>query len=305
MIELKKISKSFGNMVVLEDVTMKMNHGNIYGLIGYNGVGKTTLLKILAGIYTPERGEVLIEEEKVYENPRIKQEIFFMTEESLAFPQSTLEDMRRFYKGYYKGWSDQTYEGLLKLFQIDPREKISTFSKGMQRQGGLILAFSTHCKYMLLDEAFDGLDLVMRRLVNEMIKYYVSDKDGIILITSHNLTELEQLAHKIFMLNHGQLVFEESTKRIETLYHKCTFLWENHLTQIPLEELGMKLLEQREQTYVGIMKGSSDEILKKLSLIGCERIELDRVQLEELFQAEGKVKHVDWSKIFKETDLHS
>ena len=142
MIEVERISKKFGDFLVLDDISFRAKEGEIYGLIGYNGVGKTTLMKIISGIYRPDAGSIRMDGKPVYENADAKKQCFFMTEEATYFSQASLVQMRKFYRGYYENWSDQTFEGLIRLFGVDPNMKISRFSKGMQRQASLVLALS-------------------------------------------------------------------------------------------------------------------------------------------------------------------
>jgi ABC-2 type transport system ATP-binding protein len=218
MITVSHITKKFGDFTVLSDINFQVSEGEIYGLVGYNGVGKTTLFKIMCGIYRANQGSVQIDNAAIYENPTLKSQCFLMTEESAVFSQATLNQMRKFYKGYYPTWSDHTFDQLTSCFSINPNKKVSQFSKGMQRQANLILAFSTRTKYLFLDEAFDGLDLTMRNLVREMIRYYAKEKKAAILISSHNLLELEELVEHIGMLSNGKLVFDDTTAKMKQHY---------------------------------------------------------------------------------------
>ena len=239
MIEAAHITKKFGAFQVLSDISLTVKKGQIYGLIGYNGVGKTTLLKILSGIYRPDSGSARVGGTPVYENPQIKQKCFFMTEEAPFFQQSSLHEMRKFYAGYYPAWNDDTFEALLKWFGVDPDMKISRFSKGMQRQASLILAFSTRPEYLFLDEAFDGLDYYMRKQVCEMFRFYVKERNAAILVTSHNLKELEDLAARIGMLDNGTLTFDSE---------------ETAMGSIPLEEYFLNEKKERDVDWEEVFK---------------------------------------------------
>lgn len=279
MIEVSHITKKFTDFTVLEDICFNVQRGQIYGLIGYNGVGKTTLMKIICGIYRPDSGEVRINGEKVYENPGIKRNCFFMTEETTMFSQETLTDMRKFYKGYYPGWSDRTFEGLIKIFDIDPLMRIKRFSKGMQRQAGLILAFSAHTKCLFLDEAFDGLDFSVRKIVKEMLQYYRDAKDADLIVSSHNLAELEDLADTIGMLKDGTLIFDGSTKQMKDHFQRCRFRRGHEISDV-------------------ILEGTRDEVEKRLQDEKCEILEIRSARLEEFFQKERKETNIDWKEIF-------
>ncbi len=207
MIQVEQVSKKFGDAYVLKDVSFEAEEGLVYGLVGYNGVGKTTLMKVIGGIYRPDSGTVRINGEPVFENAHVKKQCFFMTEEATFFSQASLNQMRKFYRGYYENWSDATFKGLVRMFGLNPNMKIGRFSKGMQRQASLTLAFSTRSDYFFLDESFDGLDLNMRRLMRDMLIYYARTFGAFLLVSSHNLLELEDLADQIGMLDDGEITF--------------------------------------------------------------------------------------------------
>jgi ABC-2 type transport system ATP-binding protein len=223
MIEVKQVAKRFGKTEILSEVHFQVNHGGIFGLIGYNGAGKTTLLKMMCGVYQWERGEILIGGESVYENPKVKQDIFFLTEEATFFAQTTMNQMRSFYRGYYPNWSDATFEGLAEWFGIDRNQKLEQFSKGMQRQAGLTIAFASRAKYLLLDEAFDGLDVTMRKRVRELIQYYATHQQGTFVIASHNVSELDGFVDEVGMLCDGKLLVldrKEDAGDLEEVFRK-------------------------------------------------------------------------------------
>lgn len=297
MIDVLHVSKKFGSTQVLDDISFQAKEGEIYGLIGYNGVGKTTLMKIISGIYRTDAGTVCIDGSPVYENAAIKKQCFFMTEEATFFSQASLIQMRRFYKGYYENWSDETFYGLIRLFGVDPKMKISQFSKGMQRQASLVLAFATHSKYLFLDEAFDGLDFTIRRLMREMLIYYSREKSAVLLVSSHNLRELEDLADKIGMLSEGKLIFDDSTSHMREMY--CTCRFQMGKKQINQKELNALLFEKEKDGYCCILEGSCADAQLWLETLGAQQIQVRPIQLEEFFLKERKEKQIDWKEIFK------
>lgn len=300
MIEASHINKRFGTFEVLSDISFQVPEGEIYGLIGYNGVGKTTLLKILSGIYRPDGGTVRIAGQAIYENPEIKRQCFFMTEEATFFSQSSLKQMRKFYKGYYPEWQDSTFERLVEWFGVNPSMKISQFSKGMQRQAGLILAFSTRARYLFLDEAFDGLDYTMRKQMQDMIMYYARSRKATLLVSSHNLRELEDLADYIGMLSDGKLVFNDSTKQMQEHYQTCRFLLPEEIDPFTFEKkLSAELVEKETRGYLCIIKASKEEAEQRLVQLGAKEIQIRPVHLEEFFRKERKVQNVDWKEIFQ------
>ena len=305
MISAEHITKSFDDFTVLSDVSLTVKKGEIYGLIGYNGVGKTTLLKIMCGIYRPDSGRALINGQPVYENPAVKQQCFFMTEEASFFLQSSLNRMRKFYSGYYPDWSDDTFNGLVEWFGVDPSMKISRFSKGMQRQASLILAFSTRPEYLFLDEAFDGLDYSMRIQVRDMFRFYVKNRGATILVTSHNLKELEDLADHIGMLHEGRLTFDDSTGQMRKSYQACEFTYAGDIESIGISEIELiektDILDEKTDSarYYCIIHASEKDARRKLQAAGAEDIQSRPVQLEEFFRMERKERDVDWEKIFR------
>ena len=217
MIEAAGISKSFVKRETLKNISFKAYQGEIYGLIGYNGVGKTTLMKILSGIYRPDSGEVTAAGQTIYENVDVKKECFFMTEEPPIFSGACMNRMRDFYKGYYPFWDDKVFKGLTDFFELDPTVQVERFSKGMQRQAGLVLAFSSSARYLFLDEAFDGLDETMRKSLSQMIKTYAVRNNAVMIVSSHNLNELEHLADRIGFINNGEMIFDGSLDEIRPL----------------------------------------------------------------------------------------
>lgn len=304
MISAENVNKRFGDFNVLSNITFDVEKGEIYGLIGYNGAGKTTLLKILNGIYRPDSGKVEIDGKQVYENPEIKQQCFFMTEEALFFSQASLNKMRKFYEGYYPKWSDTTFHGLVEWFGIDPSVKIERFSKGMQRQASLILAFSARPEYMFLDEAFDGLDSSMRRQIRKMFTYYAKEKNAAIVVTSHNLSELESLADRVGMLHESRLAFDDSVARMKQNCRVYEFVYagdRSALLSVKPELLEITELldeEGRINRYCCIVSGAADDVRKKLLDAGAGEIREREIHLEEFFRKERKEREADWEKIF-------
>ena len=162
MIEAQNLVKCFGDFTALSSLTTSIPRGSVYGLVGSNGSGKSTFLRLCAGVYMPDGGSIAVDGQKVYENTAVKQTVFFIADDLYFLPQSSLRDMARFYAQSYPGYSQERFERLLGVFPLDPAAKLATFSKGMKRQAALVLALACRPKLLLLDEAFDGLDPVAR-----------------------------------------------------------------------------------------------------------------------------------------------
>lgn len=298
MISIEHVTKKYGRTPAVEDVTCTIAASSIYGLIGYNGAGKTTLLKTIAGIYRPEKGRVIIDGQPVYENEKLKQRLFIMTEELYFLPQATLFTMGRFYKGYYPDWSDHTFARLLTIFNLDPAMKISGFSKGMQRQAGILLALSTRPRYLLLDEAFDGLDLAKRNLMKKLLERYVQEKNAIVIISSHNLREMEGMIHDVGMIKDHRLFFHSSVAELKRSRVKCRFSCSLDLTDGDLQGAGLKKLPREDGFYTCLAEGDGAAVRARITSLGGENIQVLPMTLEDFFLNEKEPETYDLEALF-------
>ena len=218
MLELRSVKKKYEKNYIITDATVKYDDGRIYGLAGYNGAGKTTLLKTMAGIDRPDGGEIIADGVSAVDNSVFRQNSFLMTEELFFDPQSTLDGMSRFYQGYYPSWDGDVFEKLLAISGLDRSMKIAGFSKGMQRQTGLILALSTVPHYLFLDETFDGLDIVKRSLLAKLLRSYADKRNALIVVTSHYLGELERMVDSVALIEDGVLTVPDSSGSLEEYF---------------------------------------------------------------------------------------
>ena len=210
MIELISVQKNYGKKKIITEATCTYEKGRIYGLAGYNGSGKTTLLKTIAGIYRPDGGQILVDGVQAHKNSGFRRRSFLMTEELFFDPQSSMDDMRKVYRGYYSSWDDEIYDKLLHITGLDRNAGISGFSKGMQRQAGLILALSTAPEYLFLDETFDGLDFVRRRMLAAILRRFTEKRDACVIVTSHYLNELERFADSLALIEDGRMLMPDT-----------------------------------------------------------------------------------------------
>ncbi len=298
MITIDHVTKKYGRAVALEDICCNIDNGSIYGLIGYNGAGKTTLLKTICGIYRPEAGKVTVDGRAIYEDETLKRQFFIMTEELYFLPQADLMAMRQFYRGYYATWNDHTFDKLVQLFGLDVRKKISGFSKGMQRQAGLILAFAVRPAYLLLDEAFDGLDLAMRLLMKKLLDLYVAKTGATVVITSHNLRELEGIVDKIGMIKDQRLFLDASVTEMRQRCHKYQFTLAKGLDSAVLQKLAHKRLQRQDNGFVSIMEGAPEAVTRQIQEVGGQDIRVSDITLEEFFLNEREQTFDAWETIF-------
>ncbi len=209
MFELKNVTKTFGGFTALDDLNMTVPNGTVYGLVGPNGAGKTTVIRHMLGVYRPDRGTIQLDGQDVYENVAVKARIGSIPDDIFYFPSATLEEMRKFYRGIYPQFDDQLFEKLKEIFQL-PHGPIRRFSKGMQKQAAFHLTVCTRPEVLILDEPVDGLDPVMRRQVWSLLLSDVAQRGTTVLISSHNLRELEDICDHVGIMDHGKMLIERS-----------------------------------------------------------------------------------------------
>ncbi|HZJ87388.1 MAG TPA: ABC transporter ATP-binding protein [Erysipelothrix sp.] len=283
MIQFKNINKSYDDKVVLENINWNLTKGHVYGLVGPNGSGKSTLLRLLSGVLKPTEGTVLIEDTDVFDNPEAKKKVFFLGDDPYFFNQSTIKDMKAFYKMFYKNFDENVYQELLKEFKLNEDVKINSFSKGMKRQVVVILALASKPDVLLLDEAFDGLDPIMRFKLRQYISQEISSREVIVVISSHNLRELEDICDTIVMINKKQLKLNHETSTSNEIYHKYQIVFEEAFDQALFDALTPLSVEGKDRIFTIVLKGNRQEIEKKLNNLNPMLIEHNPVSLEEIF----------------------
>ena len=215
MIRTEHVTKSFDGTKVLEDLSVTVPRGSVYGLIGPNGAGKTTLLRHITGIYRPDAGRVTLGGEPVYENPASKARFAYIPDEIYFFTQASIRDMMRFYRGVRPGFSSERYEKLREVFSLDERKPMRRLSRGMQKQAAFWLAMSMCPEVLILDEPVDGLDPVMRRQVWSILLADTAERGTTVLVSSHNLREMEDVCDHVGILNRGRLLLEHSLSELQ------------------------------------------------------------------------------------------
>ena len=210
MLELKNITKTFGSFKALDDLTLTVPKGAVYGLVGPNGAGKSTAIRHMTGVYRQDSGSVRLDGEDIYENPAAKAKIGYIPDDIFYFPSATMEDMRKYYKGMYPKFDDALFERLYEVFNLPKKGQIRRFSKGMQKQAAFHLAICCRPDVLILDEPVDGLDPVMRRQVWSLILSDVAQHETTVLISSHNLRELEDICDHVGIMDHGKMLLERS-----------------------------------------------------------------------------------------------
>ena len=284
MIELKGISKSFETHQVLENVNCAFEPGKIYGIIGKNGEGKSTLLRIINGIYEADSGEVLFDGKKLDDTESIKQNLVFVSDDSYFFRGYNIADMAEFYAALYPKFDVNIVVDLTTKLKLDKKAKISTFSKGMKRQTSLILAIATNAEYMFFDETFDGLDPINRNIMKNVIQEKAKKDNKAIIMTSHNMKELQDICDVFGILYNKTLSFEKDIK-IETKENaeviKIQISFPEKFDKTKFSELNVLDYEQFGSVAKLIVKGNKEEIISKLRSMNPVLLETLDLSLEE------------------------
>ena len=210
MLEMRNVTKLFGNFTALNDLSMTVPQGAVYGLVGPNGAGKSTAIRHLTGIYRPDCGEITMDGAPIYENPALKERIGYIPDEIFFFPSASLEEMRKFYRDMYPKFDDKLFGELYDVFKLPKKGQMRRFSKGMQKQAAFHLTVCTRPDVLILDEPVDGLDPVMRRQVWNLILSDVAQRGTTVLVSSHNLRELEDICDHVGIMDRGKMLLERS-----------------------------------------------------------------------------------------------
>ena len=283
MIEVKDVVKTFDGFRALDGVTMTVPRGAVYGLVGPNGAGKSTLIRHLTGIYRPDSGVIDIDGQPVYENPAVKARIAYIPDDVFYFPQATIPDMMRYYRGIYPKFDAERYQKLGEVFQLDPKRQIRRLSKGMQKQSAFWLALCCQPQVLVLDEPVDGLDPVMRRQVWSLLLGDVAERGTTVLVSSHNLRELEDVCDHVGILNHGKVLLERSLSDLQDNTVKLQVAYQG-VTEPPLPaELNILHRSHVGRVYTYIVRGSSQEIMRRMQITEPVLLESIPLTLEEIF----------------------
>ena len=283
MIEFFNVRKTFDKKVVFKNLHWKIEKGSVVGLVGPNGSGKSTLLRLIAGILEADHGNVKVNNEEIFENPELKKDIIFVSDDPYFFNQSTINDMKSFYKVFYENFDETLFQSLLKMFQLDPNIKINNFSKGMKRQVSIILGFASRPKIILFDEAFDGLDPLMRFKLRQMIAEYIQDKDMIVVISSHNLRELEDICDTVAMIDDQNVQFSHSFEEYHQRYHRFRVAFDHEVDQSLFDELKPLHISGQSQIFSLILSGNVEDLTEKINLLKPIINEHSQISLEDLY----------------------
>ena len=277
MLKMKNVNKTFGAFQALTDLSMEVPRGAVYGLVGPNGAGKSTAIRLLTGVYRPDSGEITMEGMDIYENPVLKSRMGSIPDDIFYFPAASLEEMRRYYRGIYPEFDDALFEKLQEVFQLPRKSSIRRFSKGMQKQAAFHLTVCTRPEVLILDEPVDGLDPVMRRQVWSLILSDVAQRETTVLISSHNLRELEDICDHVGIMDHGKMLLERSLADMQGITHKIQLVGE--------APAGLEILHESQSGRLNtlIVRGTMEEITHKLQKAAPVYFDVLPLSLEEIF----------------------
>ena len=297
MIEIKDLSLTFKNAdedhEALKAVTLDIPEGCIYGFVGSNGAGKSTLLRVISGIYRPDSGSVTIDGKAVYDQPQAKENIFFVSDETVQFSRLSVNDLKGFFKLTYPRFDEEVFDELVTKLELPRKKPLSQFSKGMKRQAIVAAALACRTKYILLDEAFDGLDPAMRKLIRTMIVDDIFDRGATLVVSSHNITEIGELCDRAMLLHKGEVIFAKDIDDVREGFEKVQIaLPEGELDRSAIENAGVEVLRFKKLGRVStvVAKGEKADITAKLSALSPAVLELVPLTLEEIFIYEMEVR---------------
>ena len=284
MIQVNEVVKTFDGFRALDGVTMTVETGSIYGLVGPNGAGKSTILRHITGVYRPDSGSVLADGQPVYENPAVKQKIAVIPDELYYFLSASTRDMMRFYRGLYPRFDDKRYEALREAFpEVDDRQPIRRLSKGMQKQSAFWLALCCQPELLVLDEPVDGLDPVMRRQVWSLLMGDVAQRGTTVLVSSHNLRELEDVCDHVGVMSHGKVLLERSLTDLQDNIVKLQAAFRREEPpQLP-RDWDVLHTSQIGRVYTYIVRGDPAAIKARMAAYDPLLLEALPLSLEEIF----------------------
>ena len=283
MIEVRELVKRFGGFAALDGASVTVPEGSVYGLVGPNGAGKSTLIRHITGVYRADRGQVLVDGENVYENPEKKALVAAIPDEWFYFPSATIRDMMRFYRGFYPAFDMDRYERFKEVFAISEKAVIRRLSKGMQKQAAFWLTMCCRPKYLVLDEPVDGLDPVMRRQVWSLMMSDVAEYGTTVLVSSHNLRELEDVCDHVGIMSRGKVLLERSLSDLQENIVKLQVVWPTERVPVLPPELPVLHTSHVGRVYTYIVRGSAGAVSRRMQESGPMMLEALPLSLEEIF----------------------
>lgn len=290
MLNIRCVSKKLGNKKVLDQVNLQIQDGSIFGLVGPNGAGKSTLLRILAGVIREDAGVVTWDNEPIFDNPAVKKDILFISDEPYYFYNASISDMKQFYQLWYPSFDEDEYAHYLKLFHLDEKMPLAQFSKGMKRQAFIIFALAIAPKLLLLDEVFDGLDPMMRLMFQRALAKSVEEKKMTVLISSHNIRELEDICDSFGILDDHCITTSGDIESVRENVHAIQFAFKEEVDPSLFDHLDVLSIRVESKFAKLVVKGNVEKIINYLRSLDPVILEVQNINLEEVFLYEMEKK---------------
>ena len=294
MIKLEKVVKRFGDFTALDGIDLDIPRGSAYGLIGSNGAGKSTILRILSGVYTIDSGVAVVDGQTVYDNPALKSRIFFVNDETVQWNNYTLCEMRDYFSVFYPKFSLEKFEEMRAALELPSDKKLMTFSKGMKRQAFAICGISCRPEFLYLDEAFDGLDPTMRIIVKKMLVDAMLDNEMTVIISSHNLYEIDEFCDRAGLLHKGKIVFDRELDSLKGNILKIQTAFDEPCEKADFDDIEVLHFERNRSIVYIIAKGDAAEIEEKIRQRNPKIFDMVPLSLEEIFIYELEVLGYDF-----------
>ena len=286
MIKALNVVKKFDDILAVDNVSATIKNGNVFGLIGTNGAGKSTFLRMASGILKPDSGSIKIDDKEVFDNIEVKKKFFYISDDQFFFSNATPEDMKNYYQSIYENFDIDRYKKLMNSFNLDEKRRIKTFSKGMRKQVSVICGLCAKTDYLFCDETFDGLDPVVRQAVKSLFAQDIEDRNLTPVIASHNLRELEDICDNIGLLHRGGMLLSKDLEELKLDIHKVQIVFKDGINKDVYEKLNIMKTETRGSLNVFTIRGNGEEITKYLESLQPIFFEMLPLSLEEIFIVE-------------------
>lgn len=292
MLKVENVHKKLGNKQVLHNCNLTVHQGSVLGLIGPNGAGKSTLLRCIADVYQPDEGSITFKGETIMQNEYLKHEILLLSDDPYYAYNASIKDMKEFYKIFYPQFNEEVYQKYLKMFKLDERKNMNNFSKGMKRQSFILMALAIAPKLLLLDESFDGLDPYMRLLFKRAITESIESKDMTIIISSHNLRELEDICDSFAILEDNTIQTSGDIADTKDTIHKIQMAFSTPKEESDFDSFDKLHLNISSRVVTMVAYGTIDDLLEKVNTMNPLMVDVLPVSLEEIFLYEMEKKGV-------------
>ncbi len=311
MIIIQDLCKSYRDKAVLQDISLRVEDGSIYGLVGYNGAGKTTLLSLIAGLLRPDKGSIVADigegegarAVSTFDKADLHRELYYIQDEPYVLPGASLHTMGAFYRGFYPHFSMELFDRLIHIFGLDPRARIAGFSKGMKRQAAILLGLSARPRYLLLDESFDGLDPSVRGVVCDLLLEYMADTGASVIMASHDLSTIEHICDTVGMLNGNRLIYSANLEELRARYVRIRAAFGSPVTEAVLDGIPHGELQLHGPVLTAIVESdtvtleASLRFRADLRLLECTPLSLTEIFTYEYRQSKGGLPH-DFEGLF-------